>query len=217
MKTKFTLLLLLLMQVCGVHTLLAHDDDESVAQQLNKRILKKATFSIVPETYTAQIAGGIGIASLGPGWDYGTKKQWSSEILLGYLPQYDTDRPKMTLTYRQTYSPWSIGIYKGLVYHPLRTGVYVNTTFGKQFWFSSPDKYPNGYYSFSTKLRFNAFIGQSFEYRFKSPYSRIEGVQFFYDIHTSDLYFLARVENTYLRGKDYLGLTLGGKLIMRRK
>jgi len=179
--------------------------------------LKKASLALFPSSYIAQYAGSIGIISLGAGWDYGRNNKWATDVLMGYVPKYDTERIKITFTLRQTYSPFSLALRDGLTYQPLRTGMYVNTTFGRQFWLSAPDKYPGNYYSFSTKIRFNIFVGQNFTYTFNSKSSFFEGVKFYYDLHTSDLYLISRVQNKYLKFDDYLGLALGVKLQIRRQ
>ncbi|MGM1430446.1 hypothetical protein ACS126_14395 [Sphingobacterium lactis] len=182
-----------------------------------EKSLKQSGLSFIPSNYMVQHAGSIGVVALGIGWDYGRKDQWSTDFLVGFVPKYDTDRIKTTLTLRQTYTPFQVKINEQIDYHPLRTGLYVSTTVGKQFWFSAPDKYPSNYYTFSTKLRFNAFVGQDFTYSFPSGTSYFEGVKFYYDLHTNDLYLISRIQNRYLSLRDYLGLSLGVKLQIRRK
>jgi len=180
------------------------------------RAIRNTSFNVIPSYYVFQYAGSIGLVSLGAGWDYGKKNQWSTDFLIGYVPKYDTDRAKIALTLRQTYSPWQISVKENVTYDPLRTGVYFNTTIGKQFWFSAPEKYPNKYYHFSTKLRLNIFIGQSFSYSFASKTSYFEKIKVYYDLHTSDLFLISRFQNNYLRAQDFLGLSLGVKLQIRQ-
>ncbi len=187
------------------------------ANEIKTKELKKTSFSLVPSSYLAQYAGSVGLVSLGAGWDYGKKDQWSTDFLVGYVPKYDTDRKKITFTLRQTYTPWKVKVDPQITYHPLRTGVYLNTTLGKQFWFSAPEKYPSDYYGFSTKVRINIFVGQDFTYQFLSKSSYFDAVKFYYDLHTSDLYLISRVQNKYLKFDDYLGLALGLKFQIRRK
>lgn len=183
--------------------------------QAKAQELKETAFKIVPSHWSAQFAGAMGVVAAGPGWDYGRKERWSTEFLLGYVPKYDTEKVKFTLNIRQTYTPWSIPLTDQLRLHPLRTGVFINTTIGKEFWLSSPEKYPNDYYTFSTKIRWNIFVGQELSVRLKSK--RLESLRFFYDVHTSDLHVMSRVQNRYLAERNYLGLALGAKLQLRRK
>ncbi len=191
---------------------------DSTGRAIKKtRQLKKTAFTLVPSTYITQFAGSIGLISVGAGWDYGRRDQWATEFIAGIVPRYDTDRAKVTLTLRQTYTPWSIPINKHFNYQPLRTGLYINTMIGNQFWFNAPDRYPGDYYTFSTKLRFNAFIGQEITYKIPSDNFYFEGIKFYYDLHTNDLMLISRIQNRYLKGQDYLGLALGLKLQIRRR
>ncbi len=178
--------------------------------------VKLPSFRFVPSSYMVQYAGSIGLVSAGFGWDYSKRKRWSTDVLIGYVPKYDSDRAKITFTLRQTYTPWKVEINEDVRFHPLRTGLFVSTTAGRQFWMSAPDKYPSNYYTFSTKIRFNLFLGQDFEYKFRSNSSYFERVKFYYDVHTNDLYLISRVQNKYLKGEDYLGLALGMKLLIRK-
>ncbi|MDF2474567.1 MAG: hypothetical protein K0S24_50 [Sphingobacterium sp.] len=192
--------------------------DSSAQIDSNKtKELKKTAFSLVPSSYMVQYAGSIGLFSVGAGWDYSRQKQWSTDFLLGYVPKYDTDRAKLTFTLRQTYTPFKVQLHDQLSYHPLRTGIYLNTTLGKQFWYKEPDKYPSSYYKFSTRLRINIFVGQDFTYKVKSNSSYFEGIKFYYDLHTSDLYLISGIQNKYLKFDDYIGLALGIKFQIRRK
>jgi hypothetical protein len=176
--------------------------------------LKKTTFKVVPSHLTAQFAGAMGAAALGPGFNYGKHKRWDSEVLLGYVPKFDSEKVKYTINFRQTYKPFNLHLGNHLSLYPLRTGAFVNTTIGKEFWMSTPEKYPSKYYTFSTKLRLNIFAGQELAYHLKSK--DLESIRFFYDIHTSDLYLISRIQNTYLRKRNYLGLALGVKLQWKR-
>jgi len=137
---------------------------DTLSSRGNTKELKRAALSLVPSSYMIQYAGSIGLLSAGAGWDYGKQKQWSTDFLMGYVPKYDTDRAKLTMTIRQSYTPWTVQLHEQLSYHPLRTGIYLNTTLGKQFWYKEPDKYPSSYYKFSTRLRINIFVGQDFSY-----------------------------------------------------
>jgi len=190
---------------------------DKLVDTTGNRELKRTAFRLIPSSYIIQYAGSIGLFSLGWGWDYGKKHQWSTDFLIGYVPKYDTDRAKLTLTLRQTYTPWSVPVNKQIAYHPLRTRVYFNTTLGKQFWYKEPDKYPSSYYSFSTRLRINLFVGQDFIYRLKSQTSYFESIRLYYDFHSSDLYLASGIPNSYLNFDDYIGLTIGVKLQIRRK
>ena len=107
---------------------------------------------------------------------------------------------------------WSINIGKGFSTEPLACGLYVNTVFGNQFWVNEPERYPKGYYGFSSKVRFHVFMGQRLTYDI-DPQRRFmaKSVTFFYEISTCDLYVISAVNNSYLRPRDYLSLSFGLK------
>ncbi|MCA5005840.1 hypothetical protein [Sphingobacterium bovistauri] len=194
---------------------IAINNSSSLMEQDSVRSLP--SFRFVPSNYQVQYAGGIGVVSTGFGWDYGKNKRWATDVIVGYVPKYDSERMKLTFTLRQTYTPWAIKLNNNnLTYHPLRTGMFMSTTAGRQFWFSASDKYPSDYYTFSTKLRFNIFVGQDVEYKLPSEKSYFERVRFYYDFHTSDFNFIARVQNSSLRDRNYIGIALGTKFYIRK-
>lgn len=210
---KYWKYLYLLLATLGLNfNISAQDVDTS-----STKALKKTTFSLIPSNYNVQYAGGIGLIATGPGWDYGNRKQFNTDFLLGYVPKYDTDKNKITLTLRQTYIPFKLHLTKHLVYEPMRIGIYISTTLGDQFWVSPPDQYPNNYYKFSTKMRFNIFLGQDVTYRIQNKKSYFESIKFYYDLHTNELYVMSRRSESYLKGKNHFGIALGAKLQIRRK
>ena len=77
------------------------------------------------------------------------------------LPKYQSKKAKLTFTLKQNYIPWDLRIKESpFSINPLTCGMYVNTVFGDDFWVNEPDRYPKGYYGFSSKIRFHVFLGQ---------------------------------------------------------
>jgi len=168
---------------------------------------------IIPKYTKIQFAGNMGLLSFGTGWNYA--KHWETDVFLGFVPKYSTDKTKITFTLKQNYIPWNVKIKKAkdFSFDPLTCGMYVNTVFGGDFWSSEPDKYPSGYYNFSTKIRFNVFLGQRITYDI-SPSKRFfaKSITFFYELNTNDLYLVSAFTNSYLKPSDYLGLSFGIKM-----
>ncbi|MDR2705052.1 MAG: hypothetical protein LBC02_04655 [Planctomycetaceae bacterium] len=137
----------------------------SAQSSYEKRIEKRQLRwnRLIPTHSQLQYAGGMGLLSGGVGWDYG-KNRWETEVFLGFLPRYSTKETKWTFTLKQNYIPWEIDAGKNFSLFPLSCGVYTNSIFDEDFWVSAPDKYPNQYYSFSTKLRFYVCLGQRVAY-----------------------------------------------------
>ncbi len=170
--------------------------------------------NFIPTHIKLQYAGNMGFLSVGFGWDYGKQNQWETDVLLGYLPKYDSDRAKLTFSLKQNYIPWCKKIGNSLFdIEPLTCGLYMNTVFGDEFWTNEPDRYPKGYYGFSSRIRFHIFAGQRLTLNI--PQHRryfAKQITLFYEFSTSDLYLVSAIPNKYLTPKDYLCFSLGLKL-----
>ena len=168
---------------------------------------------LIPTHTKVQFAGNMGLLYFGTGWDYGKKNQWETDVFLGFIPKYDSKRTKVTMTLKQNYMPWSLNLGRGFSTEPLTCGIYFNTVFGNEFWVHEPDRYPKGYYGFSSKIRSHIFLGQRLTYDI-DPQRRYtaKSITFFYELSTCDLYLISAATNSYLRPRDYLSLSFGLKL-----
>ncbi|MGN0054254.1 MAG: hypothetical protein ACI378_09385 [Bacteroides sp.] len=169
---------------------------------------------LIPTHSKIQYAGNMGLLSFGTGWDYGHHNQWETDIFLGFLPKYDSKRTKLTFTVKQNYIPWSLQIKESrFSAEPLSCGLYFNTVFGDEFWVKEPERYPKGYYGFSSKVRTHIFVGQRLTYDI-DPRRRYtaKAITLFYEISTCDLYVVSAFTNKYLKPTDYLSLSFGIKL-----
>lgn len=168
---------------------------------------------LIPTHTKVQFAGNMGLLSFGTGWDYGKKNQWETDVFLGFIPKYDSKRTKVTMTLKQNYMPWSLNLGRGFSTEPLTCGIYFNTVFGNEFWVHEPDRYPKGYYGFSSKIRSHIFLEQRLTYDI-DPQRRYtaKSITFFYELSTCDLYLISAATNSYLRPRDYLSLSFGLKL-----
>ena len=90
--------------------------------------------------------------------------------------------------------------------------VYVNFLFDRDFWAKQPNKYPPGYYWFSTRIRNHIFIGERITLKLNPNSSWHKSISFFYELSTCDLYIINAIGNSYLKPKDYLSLSFGVKL-----
>ena len=116
--------------------------------------------SLMPTYSKLQYAGGMGLINFGLGWSYGKKNQWETDAFLGFIPRYSSDNSKITMTLKQNFIPWRKELNKTLTLEPLVCGLYFNTVFSDEFWTQEPDRYPKGYYGFSTRVRTHIFAGQ---------------------------------------------------------
>ncbi len=168
--------------------------------------------NVIPTFLKTQFAGGMGLLSFGFGWDYGHHQQWETDLLFGYLPKYDSKDSKMTMTLKQNFIPWQRPLGKNSSINPFICGLYLNTVFDDQFWVKEPDRYPKGYYGFSSKIRVHVFVGQRFTHNIRdNRFKHWKDVSFFYELSTCDLYVASAFANKYLKLKDIVSLSLGLK------
>ena len=200
--------------LCGQESA-AQDSICSNPTKYDKRVhrYRRHWEKLIPTHTKIQFAGNMGLLSFGTGWDYGKKNQWETDIFLGFIPKYQSKRTKITMTLKQNYMPWSLELGKGFSTEPLSCGLYFNTVFGDQFWVHEPDRYPKGYYGFSSRIRSHIFLGQRLTYDI-DPQRRYtaKSITVFYELSTCDFHLISAVTNRYLRPKDYLSLSFGIKL-----
>ncbi len=169
--------------------------------------------SLIPTHFKIQYAGNMGFLSAGPGWDYGKRGQWETDLFFGYLPKYETDKAKMTITIKETYNPWSIQFGESsFSFEPLSTGLYLNTVIGEDFWTRQPRRYSSGYYDFESKIRLNIFLGQRFSFDIPDE-KRIfdRSITVFYEISSYDMMIVSAIQNSYLKFRDIFTLSFGVK------
>ncbi len=185
----------------------AENKDEERAQRYRTTWEK-----LIPTHAKLQFAGSMGLLSAGVGWDYGKRNQWETDVLIGFIPHYSSSA-KVTFTIKQNYMPWNVDLGKNFSMEPLACGIYLNTVMDEDFWVKEPDRYPHGYYNFSTKIRTNVYVGQRFTYHINSDKRYwTRAVTVFYEISSNDLYIASAFGNSYLKPKDYLHLSFGVKL-----
>ena len=186
---------------------------DSAAVSNYKMRLKKRQLTwqkLMPEMFTLQYAGGIGMFSAGAGWDYGHARQWETHLLLGFLPKRNNYHHYWTFTLRQYYVPWTVKLNKSLAIRLLAVNLSVNSILHKDFWVSEPDRYPSGYYGFSSRIRFHLGVGQRFCY--KIPEHRrflSQEVSIYYEVSTCDLYVRQKFLNKSIAFKDIITLGVG--------
>lgn len=127
-------------------------------------------------------------------------------------PGNANDHANVTFTLKQNYFPWNIDLGEKVSFEPLCCGIYVNFLFDRDFWAKQPNKYPPGYYWFSTRIRNHIFIGERITLKLNPNSSWHKFHSFFYELSTCDLYIINAIGNSYLKPKDYLSLSFGVKL-----
>ena len=169
---------------------------------------------LMPTHTRLQFYGDMGLVSVGIGWDYGRKGRWETDILLGLIPKYNAQHAHLTLTLKQGYIPWDIRIGQSdFTFNPLTCGIYLNTILSDDdFWVRQPQRYPKGYYWFSTRMQTYIYLGQSINFDIPDHKRRnLKRISAFYEVGTNDAYILSAVGNHYLSILDILRLSFGLK------
>lgn len=190
----------------------AHAQSDSVKMDLQtKRAMRHIKFwnNMIPRYTKLQFAGSMGMISIGSGWNYG-KDHWETDVLFGLVPRHSNDEAMLTFTLKQNYMPWRWYPYKNIMVEPLACGFYINSVLNGSFW-TDPDRYPKGYYWFSTRIRNHIYLGERITLALDKKWPA-KSLTFFYELSTCDLYIISRVKNHVLRPRDYLSLSFGLKM-----
>lgn len=185
-----------------------------VNEKYHKRVerYKRRWASLVPKKYTLQYAGGIGMLSAGIGWGYGQRQQWETHVMLGYLPKNHTPDGYWSFTLKEVYTPWSVKVNRLFSVEPLYCSMFVNSLLSGEFWTKEPDRYPKGYYGFSSRIRFHIGLGQKVtihiptERRFLADKFTV-----YYEVSTCDLYVRQKFLNSRIPFKDIICLAVGAQ------
>ena len=170
-------------------------------------------FKLIPNQVTVQYAGSIGVASLGFGWHYGKHLNWETDMMLGFVPKYNSEETKVTFTVKERYIPWHLNISSRWSVEPLTTGLFFNSIFGEGFWSKEPSRYPDRYYGFSTRVRANIFLGQRLTYRIPSKKRHFfRSISAYYEFSSCDMYIISSITNKNVKFGDILSFAAGLKL-----
>ena len=169
---------------------------------------RKKWENLIPRQIKLQYAGSMGMFSTGPGWFYGRRNQWETDIFIGAIPRINDSKGHVTITLKQTYTPFHFPINDRFSYEPLTTGIYLNKIFGEYFWSRLPEKYPKGYYFWAVNMRFHVSLGQAFTFRLGEETTG-KKLSLFYEFNTNDLYLISAWSNRTIGFKDIVGLSFG--------
>lgn len=163
---------------------------------------------LMPKQVKLQFAGSMGMFSLGTGWNYGLNSRWETDLFMGFIPRIDDVKGHITMTLKQTYTPFQLKLNDAISYEPLTAGAYINKIFGSYFWNRLPDKYPRNYYFWATNTRFNVFVGQAFTFKRGGSFTQ-SNWSFYYEVNTNDLYVISAIGNREIKLNDIVSLSFG--------
>lgn len=187
----------------------AENDDIEMPDK--KNFLKKIT----PAYTKAQYAGGMGMFSLGLGWEY-AKKRLESDLIVGMAPSsysfsgYDA-KLLYVLTMKQNYYPWRLRFKNQVLFEPLTISAYATILMNKdeELWMFPPSsRYGNGYYWHSSRVRFHLSVGERISFHLKKS-KTAKVVSLFYEIGTCDLYLVDAINGNEYTFYDLLMASVG--------
>ena len=169
---------------------------------------------LIPDHYKWQFAGSIGVVSLGTGWTYGKKQQWETDLFLGFLPKFEGDRHKVVFTVKQSYVPWRLRVKESpWVVQPLSCSFFLSSVLNEKFWTREPDRYPKGYYGFSTRIRANLSLGQRIMFDIPDVSDwLVQEVSLYYELGACDTDLCTFFGDRTIKFKDILSLAIGLKV-----
>lgn len=203
----FIALMFFLVPVCAV------SQDSLANEKYERRMQTRDNMwrSLIPDITVLQFAGGTGMFSLGTGWVYGKSDNWETTVNLGFIPRKYNDRPYWVFSVKENYLPWRIALGRTpLEVRPLCVTFGLSSILHGDFWTSEPDRYPKGYYGFSSKIRAHIGVGQRFSLNI--PYERRRlgrQISFYYEVSTCELYIRQKIMSGKIPLKDIIILGVG--------
>ena len=186
----------------GIHAAAAVADslvDEAVA----------ARSWLVPNHLVVQNAGNMGLLAAGVGWGYGRKRQWETQLLVGFVPKSETDHAKPTLTLKQNFIPWNRPLAAGWRMAPLTCSGYINTVLSHEFWGRS-HRFSNSYDGLSSHFTASIALGQRVTRHFAPGRGLpFQSVSAFYEVSTYDVALIDCLSNRSVSLWSTIGLSLG--------
>lgn len=169
---------------------------------------------LIPTHYKGQFAGSIGLVSVGMGWTYGKKDRWETDVMLGFLPKFESEHGKVVLTLKESYLPWRLRIRESAwVVQPLSCSLFLSSVLSDEFWTREPSRYPKGYYGFSTRIRVNLSLGQRIMFDLPDAAKRwMQEISLYYELGACDTDLCTFFGDRSIKIKQILSLAIGMKV-----
>lgn len=166
----------------------------------------------MPHHAALQYAGNIGLFAVGPGYRYAQHKM-QTDILYGFTPRYQSETGIHSLTLKTAFHPYKIRVKQSGWVEPLRLGLGFNYAFGDQFHTRWPDRYPSGYYWWSSSLRLTPFIGTMIGKEVGNRHTLVKQVKFYAELGSHDLALISFLNNKKLPVFRVLNLAVGTNVV----
>lgn len=154
----------------------------TMAQEQQKSWLYK----VMPDNVKVQHAGNIGFISAGIGY-VSKNEKWKGDLMYGFVPAKYADDPINSITLKAKFAPINRAYENDIEVNWLHTGMFLNYSFGEQYFLGLPDYYDKGYYYFPTSLQLGLFAGSEIRYKKIGAY---------YEVGTTEKHLINYVKNT---------------------
>lgn len=207
----------ILVLIAGLLSVSADEAADSLRiERYHKRLERRQEVwnRLIPTVFPLQYAGGMGMFSAGIGWDYGRDNKFETHLMIGFLPKRYNSSAYATLTLREEYLPWRIRIASTpFEVRPLSVSLAMNTIFSSDFWTSEPDRYPSGYYAFSSRVRFHLGIGSRLTFRIPERRRHVvKHISLYYVVSVCDLYVRQKIVDSAVPTGDIFTIGIGAIL-----
>lgn len=169
-----------------------------------------------PTHMSCQSGGGMGVVSLGTGWNYGSHRRWGTDIFIGLVPKYNSSSAKVSLPFKENFIPWHIRVNDNFSLEPLTSSIYFTTLISEKVWSHLPERYSHGYYMLPTKIRANISLGQRLKWHLPYKSGTVESISAYYEIGTCDIYVLSAAGNREIKFHELLQLCIGVRINFNR-
>lgn len=166
---------------------------------------------ILPQHFTLQYAGNIGLISVGIGAEPITDRL-VSELFVGYTPKYIADADIVTLSQKFTYRMYNL-VGRNIPSLFPTVGASINLETGKNSLLQLPEKYPKGYYG-TKALTFGLFAGSSYQ-KTLPPDGFLKRVEGYAEVGTLGTYLFYNIKRKEYFNPDIWSLSLGIRLYIK--
>lgn len=164
--------------------------------------------TLYPDHYKIQFAGGIGFFSAGFGYDF-FNNRIDLSYFYGYVPEWFSEEDLHSVSLQLSGKPFKIDINSRFDYFPLNIGVFIHHTFGKEYYLTLPDHYPEDYYWWYPGRTGGLFFEGQLNFQYKEPDQIFSKIGFYYRIVTRGVYLTSKFSNSSIPLEDIFSLGLG--------
>lgn len=171
-------------------------------------INKKKSF--IPDLYSVQFAGNIGMFSISSGYNL-NKNKIQTEFLAGYVPRKYSNSPITTLSWKTQFVIQS-KIFNNRFSEQRTIGVAGNYSFTNNTHLTYPSYYPKDYYG-PNCIRSLLYVTHGINYHLYNN-KTIDKIRLYIELGSVDIYILESIKNDQIRFPK-LNLAIGTTIVMK--